>query len=76
MSRWSGSRSSPIPTLNFDGTDDLVVCTAQGANNGWFVFYPWDGERYVRAKWNEGQDRGLSNYRLFSESGLVEAEVS
>lgn len=62
--------------VNFDGMDDLVVCTAQGANNGWFVFYLWDGERYVRATWNEGQGRGLPNYRLFPESGLVEAEVS
>ena len=45
--------------VNFDGMEDIVVISAQGASNTWFLFFVWDGENYVRAGWDAGDDTGL-----------------
>ena len=50
--------------VNFDGMEDIVVISSQGASNTWFLFFVWDGENYVRAGWDAGDDTGLPNYEL------------
>ena len=57
--------------VNFDGMEDIVVISAQGASNTWFLFFVWDGENYVRAGWDAGDDTGLPNYELLAGDGLV-----
>ena len=57
--------------VNFDGMEDIVVISAQGASNTWFLFFIWDGENYVRAGWDAGDDTGLPNYELLAGDGLV-----
>ena len=57
--------------VNFDGMEDIVVISAQGASNTWFLFFVWDGENYVRAGWDAGDDTGLPNYELLAGEGLV-----
>ena len=56
--------------VNFDGVDDLVVFSARGASNAWVLFFVWDGNAYVRATWDAGEDTGLPNYELLPEDGL------
>lgn len=60
--------------VNFDGTEDLVVLTTIGASNGYFQFFVWDGEQFVLATRNAGEDGGLPNYVLYPEQGLVGAQ--
>ncbi|MDY2657456.1 MAG: hypothetical protein SOV75_10650 [Candidatus Limiplasma sp.] len=62
--------------VNFDGTEDIVVISVQGASNTWFLFFVWDGENYVRAGWDAGDDRGLPNYELLAGDGLVLASCN
>ena len=57
--------------VNFDGVDDLVVFSARGASNAWVLFFVWDGNAYVRATWDAGEDTGLPNYELLPEDGLL-----
>lgn len=57
--------------VNFDGVDDLVVFSARGASNAWVLFFVWDGNAYVRATWDAGEDTGLPNYELLAGDGLV-----
>ncbi|MBR5287851.1 MAG: hypothetical protein IKU34_04575 [Clostridia bacterium] len=57
--------------VNFDGHDDLVFLITQGASNGFFEFYVWDGSQYVLAGRNDLFDDGLPNYALDPEHGLV-----
>lgn len=57
--------------VNFDGTEDMVVYSAHGAANFWSLFFVWDGNAYVRAGWDAGDDAGLPNYELLPEDGLV-----
>src|SRR5699024_9158442 len=52
--------------VNFDGMEDIVVISSQGASNTWFLFFVWDGENYVRAGWDAGDDTGLPNYELLA----------
>lgn len=62
--------------VNFDGVEDIVVISVQGASNTWFLFFVWDGENYVRAGWDAGDDTGLPNYELLAEDGLVLASCN
>lgn len=57
--------------VNFDGMEDIVVISSQGASNTWFLFFVWDGENYVRAGWDAGDDTGLPNYELLAGDGLL-----
>ena len=65
-----------IKDVNFDGVDDIVVTTALGAGNAFYAFFVWDGEKYVRATYNAGEDTGIANYELYPELGLVYAGSS
>lgn len=49
--------------VNFDGVDDLVVFSARGASNAWVLFFVWDGNAYVRATWDAGEDTGPAQLR-------------
>lgn len=60
-----------IEDVNFDGVNDIVVPTALGASNLFCAFFVWDGEEYVRATYNAGDDAGLANFELYPELGLV-----
>lgn len=62
--------------VNFDGMEDIVVISSQGASNTWFLFFVWDGENYVRAGWDAGDDTGLPNYELLAGEGLVLASCN
>ncbi len=62
--------------VNFDGMEDIVVISSQGASNTWFLFFVWDGESYVRAGWDAGDDTGLPNYELLAGDGLVLASCN
>lgn len=62
--------------VNFDGMEDIVVISSQGASNTWFLFFVWDGENYVRAGWDAGDDTGLPNYELLAGDGLVLASCN
>lgn len=62
--------------VNFDGMEDIVVISSQGASNTWFLFFVWDGENYVRAGWDAGDDTGLPNYELLAGDGLVLASAN
>lgn len=62
--------------VNFDGMEDIVVISSQGASNTWFFFFVWDGENYVRAGWDAGDDTGLPNYELLAGDGLVLASCN
>lgn len=62
--------------VNFDGMEDIVVISVQGASNTWFLFFVWDGENYVRAGWDAGDDTGLPNYELLAGEGLVLASCN
>ncbi len=62
--------------VNFDGMEDIVVISVQGASNTWFLFFVWDGENYVRAGWDAGDDTGLPNYELLAGDGLVLASCN
>lgn len=60
------SESDPqviLEDVNFDGVDDIVVLTANGATNAFFEFFVWDGSQYVWA-WHWEPDYGLCNYAL------------
>lgn len=57
--------------VNFDGAEDIVLPTVQGAANAWYEFWVWNGTEYVRAGWNAGEDTGLPNYELYPEEKLV-----
>lgn len=56
--------------VNFDGTDDLIVCVSAGASNGYFEFFVWDRQQYVQSS-HDGMGYGVCNYQLFPEKGLV-----
>lgn len=61
--------------VNFDGREDVVVLTSQGASNGFYQFFVYNGETYERVVWNAGEDMGIPNYVLYPETGLVGARV-
>lgn len=62
--------------VNFDGIDDVVVLTANGASNAFSEFYVWDGAQYALAMRNQSPDIGLANYALCPELGLVVSHAS
>lgn len=62
--------------VNFDGDDDLVVLVQQGASNGFFEFYVYDGAQYVLAGRDAMLDGGIPNYALYPEKGIVCAQVN
>lgn len=55
--------------VNFDGSHDLVVCTAQGASNAAYEFFLFDGSYYTLADRPSSMD--LINYALHPDCGLV-----
>ena len=62
--------------VNFDGHNDLVMLTTQGASNGFFEFYVWDDGQYVLAGRNALNDLGIGNYALDPENGYVISHYS
>ena len=62
--------------VNFDGMDDLVVCTAQGASNAFYEFFVFDGAQYVLAGRDGYPGGGLANYALHPEKGLVSTQAN
>lgn len=61
--------------VNFDGVEDVVLLTAQGASNVRHEFYVWDGAQYVLAQRNAAED-GLYNYQLLPDQGLVVSDAN
>ena len=64
-----------LEDVSFDGVEDVVVMTGQGANNVINEFFVWDGTQYVLARHN-GDTAGLWNYRLIPETGLVVSDAN
>ncbi len=58
--------------VNFDGADDIVVTTAQGASNAFYEFFVFDEGRYVMAE-HPGSGYGVPNYWADPETGRVSA---
>ena len=57
-----------LEDVNFDGHDDLVVMTVQGASNACYTFYLWD-EQAGAFQWFGGAD--LWNYVLYPNQRAV-----
>ncbi|HIT68912.1 MAG TPA: hypothetical protein IAC36_03330 [Candidatus Aphodomonas merdavium] len=71
-----GPAAPVLEDVNFDGVEDIVIPVAIGASNFFSVFYVWNGEEYVRARWNSGSETGLPNYTLYPEEGYVVCETN
>ena len=56
--------------VNFDGTEDVVVLTTEGASNFGYEFFVWSNGVYVPVA--HGSADELVNYTLYPELGLVE----
>lgn len=56
--------------VNFDGQQNLVIITSQGASNEYCEFFVLSDGRYVMAN-HYGMEYGLLNYKLYPEKGIV-----
>lgn len=64
-----------LADVNFDGAEDVVVMTGQGASNVIHEFLLWDGAQYVPAR-QDSDLPGLWNYRLEAEAQLVLSDAN
>ncbi|MBR6571440.1 MAG: SH3 domain-containing protein [Clostridia bacterium] len=59
--------------VNFDGMNDIVVCTIRGASNAFYEFFVFDGTRYHHAAY---PGEGIPNYVLYPDEQLVSSHVN
>ena len=57
-----------LEDVNFDGHEDLVLVTENGASNTLYTFYLWDAEAGAYA-WCGGEE--VWNYQLYPAQGIV-----
>ena len=62
--------------VNFDGHNDLVMLTTQGASNAFYEFFVWDDGQYVLAGRNQLDELGIGNYALDPQNGYVISHYS
>lgn len=66
-----------LEDVNFDGYQDVVVLTIDGASNAYFEFYVYDpATDAYQWVWHPGMEGGLANYRLYPAQGVVTAHAN
>lgn len=67
---WMDNEAVSVQDVNFDGVNDLVALTIDGASNAGYEFFVCDQGKYVWASRNTEED-ALYNYSLDATRGLV-----